>query len=175
MKERSIYIGILLFAISGMILFYLTKPKPEKVNTIMPAKIVTEKDKLIAVIKRYEKFRPIREKENGKYYIGYGHQCLNDEFTERIDTNMANQILYEDLQFCIDKLDKWKLTERKKLAVASFCFNFGYSYFINSKLCKLIKKNKPFSIEWLKYRNFKNKANEGLSERRAYEVYLYCF
>jgi GH24 family phage-related lysozyme (muramidase) len=175
MKENQYYIGIYLFVILMSICMFLDTKKPEKVNTIIPAKIVTEKDKLIAVIKRYEKFRSVREKENGKYYIGYGHQCLNDEFTEPIDSAMADCIVREDLDFYI-KTTRWlNLTENQRLAVASFCFNFGYSYFINSTLYKLIKNNKPVSIEWLKHRNFKGNSNEGLSERRAYEVYLYCF
>ena len=175
MKEKTIYAGIFLFAIICMVLFYVSKPKPIKIKTIIPTKIVTEKDKLIAVIKKYETFLPNRDLQNGKYYVGYGHRCYFDEFTETIDTNMANQILEEDLQSYIDKLDSWNLSDRKKLAVASFCFNFGWGYFLNSDLYRLIKDNKPVAVEWLKHRCYKGNVNEGLAERRAYEVYLYSF
>ena len=175
MKEKIIYTGIFLFAILMVVIFTLMYPKPIKVKTIIPTKIVTEKDKLIGVIKKYETFLPKRDLQNGKYYIGYGHQCLNDEFTEPIDTNMANQILDEDLQFYLNKLDKWNLSEKRKLAVASFCFNFGWGYFLNSELCPLIKANKPVADKWLKHKRYKGKINDGLVQRRTYEIYLYYF
>ena len=172
---KQIAIALLMIWAVTITMAYFKPEKKQSKSKAVSVKIITEKEKMIAIIKRYEKFLPVREKQNGKYYIGYGHQCLNDEFTEIIDTNVANQILNEDLQFYIDKLEGWNLTERKKLAVASFCFNFGWGYFLRSDLYKLIKSKKPVSIEWLKNRKYKKILNDRLQQRRIYECYLYLF
>lgn len=172
MNKYALIIIAIIWTALMILIGYNIKKTPQCPKSVL-VKIITEKEKLIAHIKHYEQFRPIREKENGRYYIGYGHQCLNDEFTERIDSNMADIIIKEDFDYCMEQIKGLKLNENQRLAVASFVFNFGYSYFVKSGLYNLIRKNKPVTSEWLKHCRYNGKVNDGLLQRRVYEAYLY--
>jgi GH24 family phage-related lysozyme (muramidase) len=173
MKERSIYIGILLFAISGMILFYLTKPKPEKVKTIIHAKIITEKDKLICIIKKYETFSPKVYKLGKSFYQGYGHKVKNNKsvWTEQ----MATDTLLTDLSDIDKYLLKYmpELTYNQKVALSGLIYNIGITEFLNSSLFIDLAGGYPFERDWFDWHHFKGKDNRGLMARRIYELNLF--
>lgn len=117
----------------------------------------------------------------GKWTIGYGH-TKGVKSGMRISVEQAEKFLEEDLQECVDhvnKLVKAELTQAQTDALTSFVFNLGPTQFKSSTLLKKLNAGDydGAALEFPKW----NKAREngvlkvfpGLTRRRTAEAALF--
>lgn len=117
----------------------------------------------------------------GKWTIGYGH-TKGVKSGMRISVEEAERLLEEDLQECVDhvnKLVKAELTQAQTDALTSFVFNLGPTQFKSSTLLKKLNAGDydGAALEFPKW----NKAREngvlkvfpGLTRRRTAEAALF--
>jgi GH24 family phage-related lysozyme (muramidase) len=129
--------------------------------------------KLAENIKQYETLLLYPQKQGAFFYIGYGHQLFK-EYLERITPIQAEALLYKDIlktQATIKRIFK-NLNENQTLALSSFCYQYGITFFLKSNLCRQVRQGK-YIKDILTYCKHNDKVNQGYLNRRAYELYLF--
>lgn len=112
----------------------------------------------------------------GQKTIGYGHMILPHENYEFISKHEADSLLISDFNKRLNLLDK-ELAYHKKLSLACFIYNVGFSTYQKSTLRQLVEKNLPIDLEIVKYSQYKVKDcyvySKHLLKARIFELNMY--
>lgn len=139
----------------------------------------------LRLIEDGEGFRAEKYSSGGKWYIGYGTQCDEDEYPNGITRDEAEQLLREKLSDYERKLNEFFAryaitpTQGQFDALLSFCYNFGTGWLSGtSDLVKIVRGEVAATRletaqafgEWC---HSGGEAMGGLAERRLLEAALY--
>lgn len=176
--------GIVLLLCFYTIIFIESKRKTQKVN--IPTYInyykygITTDDFIILcdTIAKYEGLMCIPYKYNDHFYIGYGHQIKSNEVITKVDSILAREILYKDVDIALNEAFRvTHLTGNKLLAISDFIFNYGTFKFINSSLYSALLSNSSDTLkiksELLKWNKIDGKTHPKLLQRRNFNYWLY--
>lgn len=139
----------------------------------------------LSQLKAYEGFRAQKYTSGGKWYIGYGTQCGEDDYPDGISQEEAENLLREKVLRYEAKLNEFFLrydiepTQGQFDALICFTYNFGTSWLTGtSDLVQIVRGEKSatrlevaqaFGI-WC---HVGGNAEEGLARRRLEEASLY--
>ena len=139
----------------------------------------------LSQLKEYEGFRAQKYTSGGKWYIGYGTQCGEDDYPDGISQEEAEYLLHEKVLRYEAKLNEFffrydiEPTQGQFDALICFTYNFGTSWLTGtSDLVQIVRGEKSatrlevaqaFGI-WC---HVGGNAEEGLARRRLEEAALY--
>jgi GH24 family phage-related lysozyme (muramidase) len=169
---KDIFFALLLIWSASITLAYF---KPIKKTIIAPIKEISEKEKLIAHIKKYEALSLTMYKLGSGYYIGYGHKCKINQ--QKIDSLQADSLLISDFDLKLKIVDDFDFasvnTENKRLALASLLYNISLTDFMDSGLFIDLAGGYPVCRDWFNWHHFNGVDNDKMMQRRIYELNLF--
>lgn len=109
----------------------------------------------------------------GKPTIGYGHQLRKGEHIRKISLRQADNLLERDIRVRFIKIKKkYKLNDRKTMALTLFSFNLGIGTLYKSTMSKT-NFSKNLYKNWTVYCKVKGKVHKALKKRRDFEYKLF--
>ena len=162
------------------------KSQDDKTITINTITIDTVSYMLaVSHLKKYEGLMLEPYIQDGKHYIGYGHQIRNYEpyLLDGITKEYADTLLHADLRQRILTANRYyDLTGNQALAMALLMYNVGEVTrtkdgeftTIHRMLCGWIPYDEhAFVASWVSFCKWNGVVNKRLQERREFEIKIY--
>lgn len=109
----------------------------------------------------------------GKPTIGYGHQLRKGENIKKISERQADNLLERDIRVRFLKVKKkYKLNDKKTMALTLFSFNLGIGTLFRSTMAKT-KFKVNLHNNWTVYCKVKGKPHKVLKKRREFEYKMF--
>lgn len=134
--------------------------------SVKPIEVVTDYEKAIEIIKRYETIH----KPKHWPFVGYGHKVLPGEKFNRkatLSEAEADKLLRKDL----DKLCKiFRDYGKDSLLLATLAYNIGHGAVQRSSIVTKLKAgNRDIRDVYISYSRYRGKVHNGIKSRRIEE------
>jgi len=136
-----------------MILLFVTSPQPGRnsENIHLPIEICkpdTTYEYSIMVIKKHEKFSPVRYTLFGDEYIGYGHLLYDSDTVQYLTEKQADSISRLDFNKAVGWVNRHvdNIPINQKHVIAMLVFNIRHDKLHKSTLIKMIRQRESSDV-----------------------------